>query len=73
MKRLLALSLMLSVAVPAWAEPPADIGESVEVLRKKVGAAGVSIAIVEDGTPADLISGNGRFATLHAAWQDSLV
>lgn len=49
MKRLLALSLMLSVAVPAWAEPPADIGESVEALRKKVGAAGVSIAIVEDG------------------------
>ncbi|WP_323962069.1 ATP-binding cassette domain-containing protein [Arthrobacter sp. JZ12] len=30
-------------------------------------------AVVEDGTPADLINGNGRFATLHAAWQDSLV
>ena len=30
-------------------------------------------AVVEDGTPADLISGNGRFATLHAAWRDSLV
>jgi ATP-binding cassette subfamily B protein len=29
--------------------------------------------VVEDGTPADLISGNGRFATLHAAWRDSLV
>src|SRR3546814_20051327 len=40
---------MLAVARPAWAEPPADIGESVEALRKKVGAPGVSIAIVEDG------------------------
>lgn len=30
-------------------------------------------AIVEDGTPADLISGTGRFAQLHAAWRDSLV
>ncbi len=49
MKRLLALSLLLSVAMPAWAEPPADIAESVEALRQKVGAAGVSIAIVEDG------------------------
>jgi len=29
--------------------------------------------IVEDGTPADLIAGDGRFAALHAAWQDSLV
>jgi ATP-binding cassette subfamily B protein len=29
--------------------------------------------IVEDGTPADLISGTGRFAALHAAWRDSLV
>ncbi|TCL86348.1 ATP-binding cassette subfamily B protein [Curtobacterium sp. PhB142] len=29
--------------------------------------------IVEDGTPADLISGTGRFAQLHAAWRDSLV
>ncbi len=29
--------------------------------------------IVEDGTPADLIAGTGRFATLHAAWKDSLV
>ncbi|KNC17298.1 ABC transporter [Arthrobacter sp. RIT-PI-e] len=30
-------------------------------------------AVVEDGTPADLIGGTGRFATLHAAWKDSLV
>ena len=29
--------------------------------------------IVEDGTPADLIAGSGRFAALHAAWGDSLV
>ena len=29
--------------------------------------------IVEDGTPADLIAGTGRFAALHAAWRDSLV
>ena len=29
--------------------------------------------IVEDGAPADLIGGAGRFAALHAAWRDSLV
>ena len=29
--------------------------------------------IVEDGTPAALIAGTGRFAKLHAAWRDSLV
>ncbi|MFJ8043159.1 ABC transporter ATP-binding protein [Kitasatospora sp. NPDC096147] len=29
--------------------------------------------IVEDGTPAALISGQGRFADLHQAWRDSLV
>ncbi|MEV6208175.1 ABC transporter ATP-binding protein [Kitasatospora sp. NPDC051914] len=29
--------------------------------------------IVEDGTPADLIGGRGRFADLHRAWRDSLV
>ncbi|GAA2132295.1 ABC transporter ATP-binding protein [Kitasatospora kazusensis] len=29
--------------------------------------------IVEDGTPADLISGQGRFAGLHQTWRDSLV
>ncbi|MFG2718245.1 ABC transporter ATP-binding protein [Streptomyces sp. NPDC048416] len=28
--------------------------------------------IVEDGAPADLIAGTGRFAGLHRAWQDSL-
>ncbi|MFD3596096.1 ABC transporter ATP-binding protein [Nocardia sp. NPDC058640] len=29
--------------------------------------------IVEDGSPAELIAGQGRFAGLHAAWRDSLV
>ncbi|MER7763311.1 ABC transporter ATP-binding protein [Streptomyces sp. NPDC097619] len=29
--------------------------------------------IVEDGTPAELIAGTGRFADLHRAWRDSLV
>jgi ATP-binding cassette subfamily B protein len=29
--------------------------------------------IVEDGTPAELIGGTGRFAQLHASWRESLV
>ena len=29
--------------------------------------------VVEDGSPAELIAGGGRFAKLHAAWKDSLV
>jgi ATP-binding cassette, subfamily B, bacterial len=29
--------------------------------------------LVEDGTPAQLIAGTGRFADLHSAWRDSLV
>jgi ABC-type multidrug transport system fused ATPase/permease subunit len=29
--------------------------------------------IVEDGTPAELVGGPGRFAGLHRAWRDSLV
>ena len=29
--------------------------------------------VVEDGTPADLISGSGAYADLHQAWLDSLV
>ncbi|WP_353807301.1 ABC transporter ATP-binding protein [Agromyces sp. SYSU T00194] len=29
--------------------------------------------VVEDGSPAELIGGDGRFARLHAAWRDSLV
>ncbi|MFE6286711.1 ABC transporter ATP-binding protein [Streptomyces sp. NPDC057877] len=28
--------------------------------------------VVEDGTPAELIDGTGRFADLHRAWRDSL-
>ncbi|MGV9253879.1 ABC transporter ATP-binding protein [Streptomyces sp. NPDC003697] len=28
--------------------------------------------IVEDGRPADLVAGTGRFAALHRAWRDSL-
>jgi ATP-binding cassette subfamily B protein len=28
--------------------------------------------IVEDGAPAELIEGRGRFADLHRAWRDSL-
>jgi ABC-type multidrug transport system fused ATPase/permease subunit len=29
--------------------------------------------IVEDGPPAGLLTGAGRFAGLHRAWRDSLV
>jgi ATP-binding cassette subfamily B protein len=29
--------------------------------------------VVEDGTPGDLIAGDGRFSKMHAAWRDSLV
>jgi ABC-type multidrug transport system fused ATPase/permease subunit len=29
--------------------------------------------LVEDGSPADLVAGTGRFADLHRAWADSLV
>lgn len=29
--------------------------------------------IIEDGTPADLIAGTGKFSKMHAAWRDSLV
>jgi ATP-binding cassette subfamily B protein len=28
--------------------------------------------VVEDGPPAELIEGTGRFAALHRAWRDSL-
>lgn len=28
--------------------------------------------IVEDGSPAELIGGEGRFAGLHRAWRESL-
>lgn len=29
--------------------------------------------IIEDGSPAELISGTGKFSQMHAAWRDSLV
>jgi ABC-type multidrug transport system fused ATPase/permease subunit len=29
--------------------------------------------IVEDGTPEDLITSGGRYASLHEQWRDSLV
>jgi ATP-binding cassette subfamily B protein len=29
--------------------------------------------IVEDGAPAELIAGTGKFSKMHAAWRDSLV
>lgn len=47
--RLFALTLLIGAATPALADPPADIVASVEALRQKVGAPGVSIAIVENG------------------------
>ena len=47
--RLFALSFLLICSAPALADPPADIGESVEALRQEIGAVGVAIAIVEDG------------------------
>ncbi len=45
---LLALGL-LAFANPAAADPPGDLAAKVEALRKKVGATGISIAIVENG------------------------
>ena len=47
--RLFAISLVALGATPVRADPPANIGESVETLRQKIGSAGVSIAIVENG------------------------
>jgi len=47
--RILALALLASVATPLWAAPPENYGESVEALRQKIGAPGVSITIVENG------------------------
>jgi len=29
--------------------------------------------VVEDGPPATLVAGGGRYATLHHQWRDSLV
>jgi ATP-binding cassette subfamily B protein len=41
-----------------------EIADRVLVMERGV--------IVEDGTPAELIGGTGRFADLHRAWRDSL-
>ena len=29
--------------------------------------------VIEDGSPADLVAGGGRYARLHQQWRDSLV
>lgn len=42
-------ALLLLVAIPVAAAPPADLDRSVEALRQRIGAPGVSIAIVEKG------------------------
>lgn len=47
--RLIAASLMLLLAAPALADPPAGFAEQVEKLRQEIGAPGISIAIVEAG------------------------
>lgn len=46
---LFAAGLLLAIATPAAADPPADLAAKVEALRKQIGATGVSIAIVEGG------------------------
>ena len=50
MKRAL-IPALIAVASPALAAPPAGFEQRVEQLRAAYGAAGVSIAIVEDGKP----------------------
>lgn len=45
----IAAALLLLVSTPALADPPAGYVEKVEALRKKIGAPGISIAIVENG------------------------
>lgn len=44
-----ATVLAVSTSTLVWAAPPEDLPETVEALRQKVGAPGVSIAIVENG------------------------
>jgi CubicO group peptidase (beta-lactamase class C family) len=44
-----AAALLALTSTLAWAAPPPDLPETVENVRQKVGAPGVSIAIVEDG------------------------
>ena len=47
--RSLVFSLLLVVAGPALADPPAGFAERVESLRERFGVPGAAIAIVEDG------------------------
>ncbi|MGF7151175.1 CubicO group peptidase (beta-lactamase class C family) [Sphingomonas zeicaulis] len=47
--RFLLLPLLCALAMPARGEPPADLDTMVETLRQKIGAPGVSIAVVEKG------------------------
>ncbi|WP_370421598.1 ABC transporter ATP-binding protein [Streptomyces sp. QH1-20] len=44
---------------------------TVEIADRVLVMAGGRV--VEDGTPAELTAGTGRFAALHRAWRDSLV
>lgn len=41
--------VLVAVAAPALADPPAGYVEEVEALRQKIGAPGIAIAIVENG------------------------
>jgi ABC-type multidrug transport system fused ATPase/permease subunit len=50
---------LMAVFVPA-------VGEPDRVLVMDGGR------LVEDGSPAGLVAGTGRFADLHRAWADSL-
>ncbi len=47
--RIATIGLLLAVAAPAAADPPADLAAKVEAMRTRIGATGVSIAIVEGG------------------------
>lgn len=58
MKRLLAMTALLALAVPAMAAPPERFRERVEALRRRTGVPGVAIAIVEHGRPT-LVRGWG--------------
>ncbi len=48
MKRLIAL-ILIGVAAPALADPPAGFDARVDALRKQTGVPGMAIAIVEHG------------------------
>ncbi len=40
---------------------------------RRPGAGDGARAVVQDGSPAELVASTGRFADLHQAWRDSLV